>query len=67
MTDPTPPLTGAQKAWAGFAISLLLSVITAVVGVLAEGTTKTVLIIVLVALTSIGTGLGVYNVKNKGA
>lgn len=65
-TEPgAPALTTAAKAWAGFFISLLLSVLTAVVAVLAEGTTKTVLTIVMVAVTAVGTGLGVYQVSNR--
>ena len=66
MTDPTfPPLTGPQKAWAAFVISLVLSVLTAVSQALTDGTVKTVLLIVGVAVTSIGTGLGVYQVSNQ--
>lgn len=66
MTEPTlPPLTTNAKAWAGFIISLLLSILAAVVAVLTEGTTKTVLTIVMVAVTAVGTGLGVYQVSNR--
>jgi hypothetical protein len=61
----TPVLTTAAKAWAGFVISLLMSILTAVSQMLTEGTTKNVLLVVGVALTSIGTGLGVYQVTNQ--
>jgi hypothetical protein len=46
-------------------ISLLMSVLTAVSQMLTEGTTKNVLLVVGVALTSIGTGLGVYQATNR--
>lgn len=65
MTNPTPALTTNAKAWAGFVISLLLSILTAVSQMLTDGTTKNVLLVVGVALTSIGTGLGVYQVTNQ--
>ena len=66
MTDPNfPPLTGTQKAWAGFVISLVLSVLTAVAQALTDGTVKTVLLIVGVAVTAVGTGLGVYQTANR--
>jgi ABC-type uncharacterized transport system permease subunit len=65
MTENLPPLTTATKAWVGFVISLLMSVLTAVSQMLTEGTTKNVLLVVGVALTSIGTGLGVYQATNR--
>ena len=65
MTAPTPELTTATKAWVGFVISLLMSVLTAVSQVLTEGTVKTVLLIVGVAVTAVGTGLGVYQATNQ--
>lgn len=65
MTDPNlPALTTATKAWVGFVVSLLLSILTAVSQMLTDGTTKNVLLVVGVALTSIGTGLGVYQASN---
>jgi ABC-type uncharacterized transport system permease subunit len=64
MTNPTPALTANTKAWVGFAISLLLSILTAVSQMLTDGTTKNVLLVVGIALTSIGTGLGVWQATN---
>lgn len=64
-TDPgVPTLTTATKAWVAFFLSLVLSVLTAVTQVLADGTAKTVLLVVGVALTAVGTGLGVYQARN---
>lgn len=68
MTDPTvPPLTQAQKAWAGFFISLLLAMAAAVTEPIASGTwtPANTLSVVIAGLTSVGTGLGVYWTPNR--
>jgi len=67
MTDPTPPLTGAQKAWAGFVISLVLATIAAVVPVLAVSNPDVAVWVGVVGaiVTAVGTGLGVYTVTNQ--
>lgn len=65
MTTPTPEMTTAAKAWVGFIVSLVMSVLTAVSQMLTEGTVKNVLLVVGVAVTAIGTGLGVYQTTNQ--
>lgn len=68
MTDPTtPPLTGPQKAWAGFIISLLLSMAAVFAEPIASGTwtPANTLAVIIAGLTAVGTGLGVYTVENK--
>jgi VIT1/CCC1 family predicted Fe2+/Mn2+ transporter len=68
MTDPiTPPLNGAQKAWAGFAVSLILATLTALVVPLSSGDfgPSAWISVGLAVVTAIGTGLGVYQVTNR--
>ena len=70
MTDPTPdtpPLTGAQKAWTGFVVSLVLATIAAVVPVLAVSNPDVAvwLGVAGAVVTAVGTGLGVYTVTNQ--
>jgi len=68
MTEPiTPPLTGSQKAWAGFVISLVLATIAALVPVLAVSNPDVAVWVGVIGavVTAIGTGLGVYTVTNK--
>ena len=69
MTDPieTPPLTGTQKAWAGFVISLVMATLTAAVVPLTTGewTPAAWVSVALAFVTAVGTGLGVYQIENK--
>lgn len=65
MTDPiTPPLSTATKAWVGFIVSLVLSIVTGLCQILTDGTVKNVLLVVGVIVTAVGTGLGVYQARN---
>lgn len=68
MSEPiTPPLNGSQKAWAGFAISLILATVAALIPVLAVSNPDVAVWVgVLGAIvTAVGTGLGVYSVTNQ--
>lgn len=67
MTDPNiPPLTGAQKAWAAFVIGVLIAIATAVAGALTDGwSTSDTWMVVIVTLGAVGSGLGVYTVRNR--
>lgn len=68
MTTPTtPPLSGVQKAWAGFVIGILMSMGAVVTAALADGvwSTNDTIAAVIAFVGSVGVGLGVWATPNS--
>jgi hypothetical protein len=63
---PELPDLGAQKAWVGLIVATVFSSLTTWSALVADGSQeRTILTIVLAALTPLATALGVYSVTNR--
>ncbi len=62
-----PPISGTQKAWAGFIIGILMSMGAVVTAALADGVWSTgdTIAAVIALVGSVGVGLGVYQTPNQ--